>query len=124
MMNNKTTKFNDQLNLDYHVKFLEQMCEQIRELSEEVTQRNGELKQLEEVVEDMNSNMDEAICYQVGLGKKGILERNRELERDNQRYEEMMGWEMDKMKDLSEEDFKSGNYQIFIETKNTRRSES
>ena len=123
-MNNKTTKFNDQLNLDYHVKFLEQMCEQIRELSEEVTQRNGELKQLEEVVEDMNSNMDEAICYQVGLGKKGILERNRELERDNQRYEEMMGWEMDKMKDLSEEDFKSGNYQIFIETKNTRRSES
>jgi len=124
MMNNKTTKFNDQLNLDYHVKFLEQMCEQIRELSEEVTQRNGELKRLEEVVEDMNSNMDEAICYQVGLGKKGILERNRELERDNQRYEEMMGWEMDKMKDLSDEDFKSGNYQIFIETKNTRRSES
>ena len=123
-MNNKTTKFNDQLNLDYHVKFLEQMCEQIRELSEEVTQRNGELKRLEEVVEDMNSNMDEAICYQVGLGKKGILERNRELERDNQRYEEMMGWEMDKMKDLSDEDFKSGNYQIFIETKNTRRSES
>jgi len=123
-MNNKTTKFNDQLNLDYHVKFLEQMCEQIRELSEEVTQRNGELKRLEEVVEDMNSNMDEAICYQVGLGKKGILERNRELERDNQRYEEMMGWEMDKMRDLSEEDFKSGNYQIFIETKNTRRSES
>ena len=123
-MNNKTTKFNDQLNLDYHVKFLEQMCEQIRELSEEVTQRNGELKRLEEVVEDMNSNMDEAICYQVGLGKKGILERNRELERDNQRYEEMMGWKMDKMRDLSEEDFKSGNYQIFIETKNTRRSES
>ena len=123
-MNNKTIKFNDQLNLDYHVKFLEQMCEQIRELSEEVTQRNGELKRLEEVVEDMNSNMDEAICYQVGLGKKGILERNRELERDNQRYEEMMGWKMDKMRDLSEEDFKSGNYQIFIETKNTRRSES
>ena len=123
-MNNKTTKFNDQLNVDQHVKFLERMYEQIRELSEEVTQRNGELKRLEEVVEDMNSNMDEAICYQVGLGKKGILERNRELERDNQRYEEMMGWEMDKMRDLSEEDFKSGNYQIFIETKNTRRSES
>jgi len=123
-MNNKTIKFNDQLNVDHQGKFLEQMYEQIRELSEEVTQRNGELKRLEEVVEDMNSNMDEAICYQVGLGKKGILERNRELERDNQRYEEMMGWEMDKMKDLSEEDFKSGNYQIFIETKNTRRSES
>ena len=123
-MNNKTIKFNDQLNVDHHGKFLEQMYEQIRELSEEVTQRNGELKRLEEVVEDMNSNMDEAICYQVGLGKKGILERNRELERDNQRYEEMMGWEMDKMRDLSEEDFKSGNYQIFIETKNTRRSES
>lgn len=123
-MNNKTIKFNDQLNVDHQGKFLEQMYEQIRELSEEVTQRNGELKRLEEVVEDMNSNMDEAICYQVGLGKKGILERNRELERDNQRYEEMMGWEMDKMRDLSEEDFKSGNYQIFIETKNTRRSES
>ena len=123
-MNTKTIKFNDQLNVDHQGKFLEQMYEQIRELSEEVTQRNGELKRLEEVVEDMNSNMDEAICYQVGLGKKGILERNRELERDNQRYEEMMGWEMDKMRDLSEEDFKSGNYQIFIETKNTRRSES
>ena len=123
-MNNKTIKFNDQLNVDHQGKFLEQMYEQIRELSEEVTQRNGELKRLEEVVEDMNSNMDEAICYQVGIGKKGILERNRELERDNQRYEEMMGWKMDKMRDLSEEDFKSGNYQIFIETKNTRRSES
>ena len=109
-MNTKTIKFNDQLNVDHQVKFLEQMYEQIRELSEEVTQRNGELKRLEEVVEDMNSNMDEAICYQVGLGKKGILERNRELERDNQRYEEMMGWKMDKMRDLSEEDFKSGNY--------------
>ena len=109
-MNTKTIKFNDQLNVDHQGKFLEQMYEQIRELSEEVTQRNGELKQLEEVVEDMNSNMDEAICYQVGLGKKGILERNRELERDNQRYEEMMGWEMDKMRDLSEEEFKSGNY--------------
>ena len=93
------------------------MCEQIRELSEEVTQRNGELKRLEEVVEDMNSNMDEAICYQVGLGKKGILERNRELERDNQRYEEMMGWEMDKMRDLSEEDFKSGNYKFSLNKK-------
>ena len=46
----------------------------------------------------------------MGLGKKGILERNRELERDNQRYEEMMGWKMDKMRDLSEEEFKSGNY--------------
>lgn len=109
-MNNKTIKFNDQLNLDYHVKFLERMYEQIREFSEEVTQKNEELKWLEELVEDMNSNMDEAICYQVGLGKKGILERNRELERDNQRYEEMMGWEMDKMRDLSEEEFKSGNY--------------
>jgi len=123
-MNNKTIKFNDQLNVDHQGKFLEQMYEQIREFSEEVTQKNEELKWLEELVEDMNSNMDEAICYQVGLGKKGILERNRELERDNQRYEEMMGWEMDKMRDLSEEDFKSGNYQIFIETKNTRRSES
>ena len=98
-MNNKTIKFNDQLNLDYHVKFLERMYEQIREFSEEVTQKNEELKWLEELVEDMNSNMDEAICYQVGLGKKGILERNRELERDNQRYEVMMGWKMDKMRD-------------------------
>ena len=57
-MNNKTIKFNDQLNLDYHVKFLERMYEQIREFSEEVTQKNEELKWLEELVEDMNSNMD------------------------------------------------------------------
>ena len=94
------------------------MYEQIREFSEEVTQRNGELKRLEEVVEDMNSNMDEAICYQVGLGKKGILERNRELERDNQRYEEMMGWEMDKMRDLS----RGKSLPEFQKQKNTRRS--
>lgn len=109
-MNNQTTKFNDQLNVDHLCKFLERMYEQIREFSEEVTQKNEELKRLEELVEDMNSNMDEAICYQVGIGKKGILERNRELERDNQRYKEMMGWKMNKMRDLSEEDFKSGNY--------------